>query len=111
MDGTQDAARDGVTEQVRTDIAADPMPPFLSRTAVRLLSWAIAWVIPVVALAVGIALTTSGTMEQWTPVGDDTYDVTLLAVWPVGLVLLAVGALGLIGTAIATAVMTSERTR
>ena len=111
MDGTQDAARDGATEQVRTDSAADPMPPFMSRTAVRRLSWAIAWVIPVVALVVGIALTASGTSEVWTPVGDDTYDVTLLAVWPVGLVLLAVGALGVIAAAIATAVTTSDRTR
>ncbi|WP_372968896.1 hypothetical protein [Microbacterium sp.] len=109
MDGTQDAARDGATEQVRTDSAVEPMPPFMSRTAVRRLSWAIAWVMPVIALAVGIALTASGTSEVWTPVGDDTYDVTLLAVWPVGLVLLAVGALGLIAAAIATAVMTSDR--
>ncbi|GAA1232872.1 hypothetical protein JOF42_000758 [Microbacterium phyllosphaerae] len=110
MDGTQDAPRERITEQVRDEAeSASSTPPPMSRKTVRRLSWALAWGLPVIALIVGIALTATGAVEQWEPLGEGAYDVTLLAVWPAGLVLLAVGALGLAAAAIATAVVMTER--
>lgn len=77
----------------------------LSRRAL----WSIAALVPVVAVIAGIVLTSIGTAEQWTPIGDGQFDVTFLAVWPAGLVLLGVGLLGVIATAIAAAVVSSRR--
>lgn len=108
MDSTPDASRERTTEQGRTD-ATDTPPPLLSRTGIRRLSWTLAWGIPLIALVVGIALTVAGSTEQWEPMGDDTYEVTMLALWPAGLVLLAVGALGVTAVAIATALITTQR--
>lgn len=76
---------------------------------IRRLTWTLAWVIPLLALIIGIPLTANGTSEIWTPVGGDSYDVTTLAIWPAGLVLLGVGLLGLTATAIATALVTTKR--
>lgn len=76
---------------------------------VRRTSWALAWGIPLVALIVGIALASTGSIENWTPLGDDTYDVTLIAVWPAGLALLSVGTLGLTAAALVTAVLATNR--
>ncbi|MCS3442832.1 hypothetical protein [Microbacterium phyllosphaerae] len=110
MDGTQDAPRERITEQVRDEAeSASSTPPPMSRKTVRRLSWALAWGLPVIALIVGIALTATGAVEQWEPMGDDTYEVTMLAIWPAGLVLLAVGALGVTAAAITSAVVTAER--
>lgn len=81
----------------------------MSRKTVRRLSWTLAWSVPVIALIVGIALTVTGAVEQWEPLGEGAYDVTLFAVWPAGLVLLAVGALGITAAAITSAVVTAER--
>lgn len=83
-------------------------PPQDHRPLIIRLSWFIAWGVPVVAFIVGAVLTGMGSVEQWTPLGGDQYDITYLAVWPVGLVLLAVGLLGVIAAAIATAVTTTK---
>lgn len=71
--------------------------------------WTAAVLISAIAVIVGIVLTTIGTAERWTPIGDGQFDVTYLAVWPAGLVLFGVGLLGLIATAIAAAVVSSKR--
>ena len=111
MNETQGAALEGVT------VGSSPEDGALGRAAeqerqrtfIRRLSWALAWGVSVVALIVGISLTATGSVEQLTPLGDDTYDVAFLTVWPVGLVLIAVGALGLVASAITTAVLTTNR--
>ncbi|WP_258567010.1 hypothetical protein [Microbacterium sp. Se5.02b] len=69
----------------------------------------LAWGLPFIALIAGIALTNTGTIHQSMPAGDDMYDVVLLAVWPAGLVLLGVGALGLTAAALTTVVLTTKR--
>lgn len=113
MDETQDAPRERTAEQVRSDRDAEEVARVQhQQMVIRRWSWTLAWGIPLVALIVGIALTAKGTGEIWTPVSDgayDTYDVTMFAVWPAGLVLLAVGALGVTAAAIATALVTTER--
>lgn len=110
MDATQDAPHERITEQVRDETEnAGSAPSPMSRKTVRRLSWTLAWGLPVIALIVGIALTATGAVEQWEPMGDDTYEVTMLAIWPAGLVLLAVGALGITAAAITSAVVTAER--
>lgn len=76
---------------------------------IRRTSWSIAWIVPVIVLITGVCLTVAGTIEQWTPIGEGQFDVTYLAVWPAGLVLLAVGLLGVTAAAIAAAVMTTKR--
>ncbi|MFK3677092.1 hypothetical protein ACI2IP_05140 [Microbacterium sp. NPDC090218] len=96
MDATEDAAATASQEEAQ-------------RTTIRRLAWTLAWGLPAIALIVGISLTNTGAIEQWTPAGDDSYDVTMLAVWPAGLVLLAVGALGLIASALTTVVLTTKR--
>jgi hypothetical protein len=106
MDATQGATDDRAAESDRTATAAQEET---QRTTVRRLSWMLAWGLPLVALIVGIALTNTGTIEQWTPAGDEMYDVIVLAVWPAGLVLLAVGALGLTAAALTAAVLTTRR--
>lgn len=75
----------------------------------RRLSWTIAWVLPVLALIVGIALTANGTVAQETPAGDGFVNVTFVAVWPAGLALLGSGLLGTVAVAIATAVLAEKR--
>ena len=111
MDGTQDAARER-TAQARTDVHGDePAPPPLSRRTVRRLSWTLAWCIPLIALIVGIALTVTGSIEQLEPMGEGSYEVTLLAVWPAGVAFLASGVLGLTAAAIATALVTTVPAR
>lgn len=75
----------------------------------RRLSWTISWVLPVLALIVGIALTANGTIAQETPAGDGSVDVTFLTVWPAGLTLLGSGLLGTVAVAIATAVLAEKR--
>lgn len=111
MDATQDAGRVQTAQDSRFDdvvVDAEELRQLQRRTA-RRLSWALAWGVPVIALIVGIWLTAVGSIEQFTPAGDGVFDVTWLAVWPAGLVLLGVGALGLVATALATAVLTTER--
>lgn len=71
------------------------------------MSWSIAWGIPVIAFIVGVILVSNGTVEHWTPLGDDQFDVSYVAVWPAGLVLLGVGMLGVTAAAIATAVIST----
>ena len=61
------------------------------------------------SLIVGIWLTAVGTVEQLTPAGEGMFDVTWLAVWPAGLVLLAVGILGVVAAAITALVFTRDR--
>lgn len=78
------------------------------RAIILQLSWSLAWGVPVVAFIVGVILAGMGAVEQWTPLGDDQFDVTYVAVWPAGLVLLAVGLLGVTAAAIATAVITTR---
>ncbi|MBP3977119.1 hypothetical protein [Microbacterium sp. BLY] len=78
------------------------------RVATNRFGWIVAWGVSVVALIVGISLTSAGTVEQATGYGD-IYDIVLREVWPAGLVLLGVGALGIIATALATAVVTQRR--
>ena len=111
MNETQGAAVEGLTEGGPFDDAAlgRAAEQERQRTFIRRLSWALAWGVSVVALIVGISLTATGSVEQLTPLGDDTYDVAFLTVWPVGLVLIAVGALGLVASAITTAVLTTNR--
>ncbi|WP_435748728.1 hypothetical protein [Microbacterium sp. PMB16] len=76
----------------------------LDRQAIiRRLSWSIAWAVPVIAAVTGISLTAAGTVQQVTD-----YDLTILTVWPAGLVLLAVGLLGVTAAAIAAAVTASK---
>lgn len=110
MDATQDAAQER-TADARFDavIVEESELRASQRRTARRLSWGIAWVVPVVALIVGIWLTSAGTIEQLNDLGDDTFDVTLIVVWPAGLVLLGVGALGVVAAAIATAVLTTDR--
>ncbi|WP_226533599.1 hypothetical protein [Microbacterium paraoxydans] len=79
------------------------------RTVIRRWSWTVAVGLPLIASIIGIALTSTGTVEQWNSLGDDTYDVVMFAVWPAGLVLLSVGLLGLIATALTAAVLTTKR--
>lgn len=79
------------------------------RTTIRRWAWTVAAGLPLIASIVGISLTSTGTIEQWKALGDDTYDVVMLAVWPAGLVLLSVGLLGLIATALTAAVLTTRR--
>jgi hypothetical protein len=79
------------------------------RTMIRRTSWSIAWVVPVIALITGVSLTVAGTVEQMAPLGEGQFEVTYLAVWPAGLVLLAVGLVGVTAAAIAAAVVTTKR--
>lgn len=76
---------------------------------IRRWAWTVAVGLPLIASIIGVALTSAGTTEQWNSLGDDTYDVVMLAVWPAGLVLLSVGLLGLIATALTAAVLTTKR--
>lgn len=110
MDATQDAAQERSSDARFDDVIVEEaeLRERQRRTA-RRLSWGIAWVVPVVALIVGIWLTGAGTIEQLNDLGDDTFDVTLIVVWPAGLVLLGVGALGVVAAAIATAALTTDR--
>lgn len=110
MDATQDAEHER-TEDARFDdvIVEEVELREKQRVLARKFSWGVAWVVPVLSLIVGIWLTGAGTIEQYTPAGDGVYDVTWLAVWPAGLVLLGVGALGVVATAIATAVLATDR--
>lgn len=96
MDATQDAAEAATHDETQ-------------RTTIRRLSWMLAWGLPLIALITGIALTNTGTIDQSMPAGDDMYDVVLLAVWPAGLVLLGVGALGLTAAALTSVVLTTKR--
>lgn len=75
----------------------------------RRLSWGTAWVLPLLALIVGIALTANGTIAQEIPSGGGFVDVTFLTVWPAGLTLLGSGLLGTVAVAIATAVLAEKR--
>lgn len=79
------------------------------RRTVRWLSWGLAWAVPLIALIVGISLTSAGTIERVNDWGDGVIDVTLFVVWPAGLVLLGAGVLGVIAAAIATAILTTDR--
>ena len=106
MDAKQGSADERAAESDRTIATAQDDT---QRTTVRRLSWMLAWGLPLVALIVSIALTNTGAIEQWTPAGDEMYDVIMLAVWPAGLVLLAVGALGLTAAALTAAVLTTRR--
>ncbi|WP_149084168.1 MULTISPECIES: hypothetical protein [Microbacterium] len=78
------------------------------RVAVNRFGWIVAWGVSVVALILGISLTGVGTAEHIVEYSDG-YDVFRREVWPAGLVLLGVGALGVIATALATAVLTQRR--
>ena len=109
MDGTQGVRREQMDAdgQAGGGNAADSQVARADRgaqTTILRISWALTWAVPVVALVVGIVLTATGVTEVWTPLGDDTYDVTMLAVWPAGIALMAVGVLGTTAAAIATAV-------
>lgn len=106
MDAKQGSAEERSVESTQTPLTSQEDT---QRTTVRRLSWMLAWGLPLVALIVGIALTNTGAIEQWTPAGDEMYDVIMLAVWPAGLVLLAVGALGLTAAALTAAVLTTRR--
>lgn len=111
MDATQDAARERAGEDLRLDadnVIGVPQDDTREVT-IRRLSWMLVWGVALIALIVGISLTSTGSIEQWTPVGDDTYDVTMLAVWPAGLVLLGVGALGVLAAALTWAVLATKR--
>jgi hypothetical protein len=110
MDATQDAAQERATDARFDDVVAEEaeLRERQRRTA-RRLAWGIAWVVPVLSLIVGIWLTSAGTIEQLNDLGDGTFVTTLSAVWPAGLVLLGVGALGVVAAAIATAVLTTDR--
>jgi hypothetical protein len=96
MDATQDDVAVVAAEETR-------------RTILRRLAWTLAWGLSLIALIVGIALTNAGSIDQSTPVDDEMYEVIMIAVWPAGLVLLAVGALGLIASALTAAVLTTRR--
>ena len=78
------------------------------RLVANRLGWIVAWGVSVVALIVGISLTGVGTVEHIVEYSD-SYDVFTREVWPAGLVLLGVGALGVIATALATAVLSQKR--
>ncbi|MCK2033472.1 hypothetical protein [Microbacterium sp. KSW4-4] len=78
------------------------------RLAVNSFGWIAAWGVSVVALIVGISLTGVGTVKHIVEYSD-SYDVFTREVWPAGLVLLGVGALGIIATALATAVLPQKR--
>ncbi|MGK9221151.1 MULTISPECIES: hypothetical protein [unclassified Microbacterium] len=78
-------------------------------SARRRLAWGLAWSIPVVALVVGIVLTSSGTLEFTRTYDGYTYEAEHHTVWPAGLALLATGVLGLTAAAIATALMLTPR--
>lgn len=74
------------------------------RRTIRQVSWTVAWLIPLVALFVGIVLTNIRTV-QWVE-----YNTAFFAdVWPAGLVLLGAGLLGLMAVATVNAVRMSAR--
>ncbi|WEK61711.1 MAG: hypothetical protein P0Y60_02800 [Candidatus Microbacterium colombiense] len=108
MDTTADVSRENIDTTAQDDIEEAAFRE-RQRELARKVSWGIAWVVPVVALIVGIWLTAVGTVEQYSPAGDGVYDVTWLAVWPAGLVLLGVGILGLTAVSLATALISTKR--
>lgn len=100
-DATQgrDRAVDGFHEGDAATLAAR------NRQTIRRVSWSVLRGVPIVALVIGIWLSAAGTIEQLTPAGPDVFDVAVLAVlavWPAGLVLVAVGILDVIAAAITT---------
>ncbi|MEW2006709.1 hypothetical protein [Microbacterium sp. NPDC079208] len=100
---TDDDARSGTAPETdEVDLAER------RRLAVNSFGWIAAWGVSVVALIVGISLTGVGTVEHIVEY-DESYDVFTREVWPAGLVLLGVGALGIIATALATTVLTQRR--
>jgi hypothetical protein len=110
MDATQDAAQERAADARFDDVIVEEAElREKQRMLARRFSWSVAWIVPVVALIVGIWLTSAGTIEQLNDLGDDTFEATYLVVWPAGLVLLGVGALGVVAAAIATAVLTTDR--
>lgn len=77
-------------------------------TRIRRFSRIIAWAVPVVALIVGIVLTSVGDVSFWQSVGtaaDSTtsYESRSAVLWPVGLVLIGAGVLSLTATALVEA--------
>ena len=110
MDATQDAAQTQ-SENARFGavIVEEAELREKQRVMTRKFSWGVAWAVPLVSLIVGIWLTSVGTIEQLNPLGDGTFDVTWIAVWPAGLVLLGVGALGVVAAALAAAVLATDR--
>ncbi|GGM37146.1 hypothetical protein [Microbacterium saperdae] len=110
MDATQDAAQERSEDARFDDVIVEEAELRASqRRNARRFSWGVAWVVPVLSLIVGIWLTSARTIEQLNDLGDGTFDVTLFVVWPAGLVLLGVGVLGVVATAIATAVLSTDR--
>lgn len=111
MDATTDTQQSlaGAGSKVGPRGAAGYPSDDRAQIVIRRISWFLAWAVPVVALVVGISLTSAGTAEVWTPMGGESYDVLVLAVWPAGLTLLGVGTLGLTAAAIATAAFTTKR--
>ncbi|MEV4669490.1 hypothetical protein [Microbacterium sp. LWO12-1.2] len=109
MDATQDAAQERAEDARFDAVVEEAELRERQRMLARRFSWGIAWVVPLVALIVGIWLTSAGTIEQLNDLGDDTFEATYLVVWPAGLVLLGVGVLGVVAAAIATAVLTTDR--
>ncbi|MFE7065938.1 hypothetical protein [Microbacterium sp. NPDC057658] len=100
---TDDDARSGTVPEAEEAEHAERR-----QLAVNRFGWIVAWGVSVVALIVGISLTGVGTAEHIVEYSD-SYDVFRREVWPAGLVLLGVGALGVIATALATAVLTQKR--
>ncbi len=100
---TDDDARSGTAPEVEEAERAERR-----RLAANRFGWIVAWGVSVVALIVGISLTGVGTAEHIVEYSD-SYDVFRREVWPAGLVLLGVGALGVIATALATTVLTQKR--
>lgn len=103
MHETDDDARSGTAPEAEQAERAERR-----RLAANRFGWIVAWGVSVVALIVGISLTGVGTVEHIVEY-DDSYDVFAREVWPAGLVLLGVGALGIIATALATTVLTQRR--
>lgn len=88
-------------EDASTAHMSEPVDPW---RAARRAAWWLAWGIPVVALVVGIVLTSNGTLEFTTTYDGYSYEANYVTVWPVGLVLLGTGILGLLAAALATAI-------
>lgn len=110
MDDIQEPRGTRVADEQGEESAAKPGEPDPHRDRmIRQLSWTLVWAIPLLALFVGIVLTSIGTTEVWHDYGDGAVDVTLVALWPVGLVLLGAGLLGVMAASIANAVRVSGR--
>lgn len=104
MDATHEVVVQGADGRLGGDASAATRAQ-----TVRMVSWVLAWGLPVVSLIIGIVLTSVGSVEVWEDYSDGMATAYQVAVWPAGITLMAAGLAGLMAVAIINAVRASAR--